>query len=81
MYFYINYNIALSISFTIKRKLFARKEQLANFNFALESKEGDFRRNRVRILSTSPGLVSPESVLITTTFVNLILLQSTVYSI
>jgi hypothetical protein len=43
--------IVLTISFTIKRRLFARKEW---------ERESDFSRYRARISPTSPGLVSPD---------------------
>lgn len=36
------------------------KKKQGDFNFALESREGDFSWYRARISPTSPGLVSPE---------------------
>jgi len=35
------------------------KKKQGDFNFALELRESDFSRYRVRILPTLPGLVSP----------------------
>jgi hypothetical protein len=48
MYFNVDYNCFV-ITFTLKRRLFARKERLA-------------KRNKATLISpTSPGLVSPGS--------------------
>jgi hypothetical protein len=40
-----------------KRETYKKKQ--GDFNFALQFREGDFSSYRVRILPTSPGVVSP----------------------
>jgi hypothetical protein len=41
-----------------ERQKVAQKKKQGDFNFALESREGDFSQYRMKILPTSPGLVS-----------------------
>jgi hypothetical protein len=57
MYLSIDYNYFVNQHYH-KTKIICKKKQ-GDFDFALQSSEGDFSRYRVRISSASPGLVSP----------------------
>ena len=63
MYFPIDYNCFVNQPYhktkiICKKRMTCKKKQ-GNFNFALQSREGDFSRYRAKISPTSPGLVSP----------------------
>jgi hypothetical protein len=62
MYFPIDYNCFVNqlyhkTKIICKKRITCKKKQ-GDFNFALQSREGDFRRYRESISSTSSGLVS-----------------------
>ena len=72
MYFNIDYNCFVNhlyhkTQIICKKEATCKKKQ-GDVNFALESREGDFSWYRARTLPTSPGLVSPASMITTKVF-------------